>query len=101
MPVYEYRCNACQARLSIFSRTIATEIPDAHCDRCGSTDVRRLISRVAVIHAAVTEKDLNKGELLDGVNYTDPSSMANMFRKMGNMFQDEKNEYMDDILDRL
>lgn len=44
---------------------------------------------------------LNKQELLDGVNYTDPQSMASFFRKMGTEFQDEPNEHMDEIIGRL
>jgi hypothetical protein len=44
---------------------------------------------------------LNKAELLDGVDYTNPQSMASFFRRMGNEFQDEPNEHMDEIIGRL
>ena len=100
MPVYEHRCNACGAKVSIFSRTISTDVHGT-CERCGSTDLSRLISRVAVLHAPVDPKNLNKTELLDGVDYSDPASMANMFRRMGDMFQDESNEHMSELIERL
>ena len=37
----------------------------------------------------------------DGVDYTNPASMANFFRKMGSAFDDEPNEHMDEIVGRL
>lgn len=100
MPLYEYRCNACSARTAIFVRTMGGE-PESGCSRCGSRDLSKLISRVAVIHAPVDGSKLNKNELLDGVDYGDPASMAQFFRRMGETFQDEKNEHMDEILGRL
>ena len=100
MPVYEFRCNACGAKVSLFFRSVTADATGA-CDRCGSTDMRRLISRVAVIHSAVKAQDLNKNELLDGVDYSDPASMANFFRRMGETFHDEPNEHMDEIIGRL
>ena len=100
MPLYEYRCNGCGAKVSIFVKSVSSEVSGS-CNQCGSTDLNRLISRVAVIHAPVQNKDLSKQELLHGVDYGDPSSMANMFRQMGQMFHDEKDENMDEIIGRL
>ncbi len=100
MPVYEYRCNACRARVSLFVRSINSEVT-AVCDRCGSADLSRLVSRVAVIRGPVDQAVLNKSELLDGVDYSDPASMANFFRRMGDTFHDEPNEHMDEIIGRL
>jgi putative FmdB family regulatory protein len=101
MPIYEFRCNACGARLSRFVRMISSEFDAGSCERCGGADLRRLISRVAVVRAPVDPNSLNKNELLDGVNYTDPASMANFFRRMGDTFHDEPNEHMDEIIGRL
>ncbi len=46
MPVYEYRCNACNGVTSVFVRTIGAPESPA-CDRCGGADLHRVISRVA------------------------------------------------------
>ena len=100
MPVYEYRCNACEARVSVFVRSMSADLA-ANCDRCGSSDLRRLVSRVAVIRGPVDPANLNKNEMLDGVDYSDPASMANFFRRMGDTFHDEPNEHMDEIIGRL
>jgi putative FmdB family regulatory protein len=101
MPIYEYRCNACGARLSRFVRTISAEFDAGSCERCGGVDLRRLISRVAIVRAPLDPGTLNKNELLDGVDYSNPASMASFFRKMGDAFHDEPNEHMDEIIGRL
>lgn len=100
MPVYEFRCNACGARVSALVRSMS-EDAKCNCSRCGSSDLRRLVSRVAVLRTPLDPKMLNKAELLDGVNYSDPASMASFFRRMGDAFHDEPNEHMDEIVKRL
>ena len=100
MPVYEFSCNACGAKVSIFRRSMSAEATGA-CDRCGSSDLRRLVSSFAVLRAPFDPTKLNKQEMLDGVDYANPASMAQLFRRMGETFQDERNDYMDDIIGRL
>ena len=100
MPIYEFQCNACGVRLSRFVRTVGADAGGT-CDRCGSADLRRLISRVAILRPPVDPGTLSKQELLDGVNYSDPASMASFFRRMQDTFHDEPNEHMDEIVGRL
>jgi putative FmdB family regulatory protein len=100
MPIYEFRCNSCGAKVSIFRRSVTADAT-GECDRCGSADLRRLVSRVAVIRGPMDPASLNKNELLDGVDYTNPASMASFFRRMGDAFHDEPNEHMDEIIGRL
>ncbi len=45
MPIYEYRCEACRARLSVLARTV--DAPPPPCTRCGGAQVTRLLSRFA------------------------------------------------------
>ncbi len=50
MPIYEYRCQACGTRFTQFFRTMgAAERAQVACPSCGAREVRRLISRVAVV----------------------------------------------------
>ena len=42
MPLYEYECSACEARFDRLTSAAAAD--DAVCARCGSTQVRRLLS---------------------------------------------------------
>lgn len=47
MPIYEYRCNVCHQRVSIFTRSVHQHI-EPTCDLCGATDLKRLVSSFAV-----------------------------------------------------
>ncbi len=47
MPIYEYTCNACNRLSSIFVRRVASAA-DPKCQHCGSADLRRAVSRIAV-----------------------------------------------------
>ena len=100
MPIYEFRCNACGKRVSLFFRSMSTDATGV-CDRCGSPDLSRLVSRVAIVRAPLDPSTLNKAALLDGVDYTNPAAMAAFFRRMGDAFHDEPNEHMDEIIGRL
>ena len=71
------------------------------CERCGSEDLVRIFSSFRVMRPGFDVGKLNKRELLDGVNYTDPHSMANFFRKMQDTFQDGPDEHMDEMVQRL
>ncbi len=46
MPVYEFHCNGCQRRLSIFTKSIANP-PSLECSYCGSKELSRVISSFA------------------------------------------------------
>jgi putative FmdB family regulatory protein len=48
LPIYEYRCEVCGARFEKLTLTIGQEPPDLGCPTCGSGDLQRLISPVAV-----------------------------------------------------
>ena len=47
MPIYEYRCEMCGGMFSFFTKTINTTVEPV-CVHCQGTDVRRVISNVAM-----------------------------------------------------
>ncbi len=100
MPIYEFRCGGCNSKVAIFFRSMTTDATGT-CEHCGNTDLRRLFSAFRIMKPAFNVNTLNKQELLDGVNYTDPRSMANFFNKMQDTFQDEPNEHMSEMVSRL
>lgn len=81
MPIYEYRCADCRRRTSVFARSIGGEVR-AVCSHCGSREMSRLISRVAVLHS---DDDafggIDESSFAD-VDENDPRSMARWVRKM-------------------
>ena len=54
MPIYEFRCQACNAVTSVFVRSSQRKLAP-RCDQCGSKRLARLMSRVARLQ---TEQDV-------------------------------------------
>jgi putative FmdB family regulatory protein len=79
VPIYEYRCHACRKRTAVFVRTVSSLTAPA-CEHCGSADVERLFSRVAVLRGD-DGLDLAESSLGD-VDENDPRSVAKWVRKM-------------------
>ncbi len=97
MPVYEFACNACNARVSIFVRSINSPL-NGVCDGCGSTDLRRLISRVAIIRSDDSGlEDMDMG----GLDENDPRAMAQWMRKMQREMGEDGGPEMEQMLQRL
>ncbi len=51
MPIYEYRCEDCKKRVSLFYQSIAlaeAHAGEAHCPQCGGAHLTRLVSRFNV-----------------------------------------------------
>src|SRR3972149_11498702 len=81
MPIYEFRCERCRRRSSVFPRAIGGEV-EAVCSHCGSREMSRLISRVAVVRS---EDDVFAGldeSSLGEVDENDPRSMARWVRRV-------------------
>ncbi len=57
MPIYDFQCEKCNQRISVFVRTVSSPV-DATCDYCGANELTRLITRFGVsksisdVHAA-------------------------------------------------
>jgi putative FmdB family regulatory protein len=100
MPIYEFACNACQARVSVFVRSMSSPLT-AKCDRCGSDDLRRLISRVTVIKSADDFGSLDDDAMMSGFDESDPKAMAAWARKMRQEMGDDVGPEMDEMIERL
>lgn len=101
MPIYEFRCEACGRRVSVFQRSIASP-SDAACSHCGGTSLRRLVSRFAVVRGEeALMDDLDDDSLMAGVDEDDPKSVAAWARKMGSRFGEDMGPDFDEMLDRM
>jgi putative FmdB family regulatory protein len=96
MPIYEYRCGACRRRVSVFFRSFGA-VGEATCPRCGSADLTRLMSRVAMVRGGGGaesdggDDDLDPTGILAGLDEDDPRAVARWARRMS----DEMGEPME------
>ena len=89
MPIYEYQCNKCRKRVSVLTLRVSEEV-NPECDRCGSKDLSRLMSRFAMVKSEEARLDaLADPSNLSGIDENDPKSMARWMRKMGKEMGDE------------
>ena len=103
MPIYEYRCGACRRRSSLFYQTFsAAEGAVPHCEHCGSADVSRLVSRVAILKSEESRMEaLADDASMGDVDENDPRSIARWARKMGEQLGDEAGDEFRDMVDQL
>lgn len=105
MPTYEYRCNNCQRKVTLFYKTYAEYDSAEHrCPRCGGADLTRLISRVAVQRpSSVARMMSGEGDdsAFDGLDDMDSRSMGRMLREMSAETGEEMGPEFDEVVNRL
>jgi putative FmdB family regulatory protein len=103
MPIYEYRCSDCRKRVTVYWRSFSeVETAQARCPACGSEDLARLISRVAVLRSEESRlEDLADPSSLAGLDENDPKSMARWMRKMSGEMSEDLGPEFDEVVDRL
>ena len=101
MPIYEYRCNSCNKRVSVFQRQISSSNA-AVCPNCGGSDLSRLVSRFAVVRNEDQMLDnLEDDALFSGVDENDPRSVAAWARKMQTKMGEDVEPEFDEMIDRM
>jgi putative FmdB family regulatory protein len=103
MPIYEYRCNDCRKRVTVYWRSFSeVETARARCPACGGEDLTRLISRVAVLRSEDSRlEDLADPSNLAGLDENDPKGMARWMRKMSREMGEDLGPEFDEVVDRL
>ncbi len=87
MPVYEYRCENCKRKVSVFSRGFDPD-PSTKCPRCGSPDLSRLFSTFRMgkgetyYRKDFYEEILGDRQLVRGLESNDPKALAQWNKKM-------------------
>jgi putative FmdB family regulatory protein len=81
MPLFEYRCEECRRRFTLLVGMTAQQVAQ-QCPKCGSVQIRKLVSRFAVARA--------EDDILDDIadpsslgDPEDPRAMADWMRKVG------------------
>lgn len=101
MPIYEYRCTDCGRRTSVFTRSMGGELSPV-CSTCGSKNMSRLISRVAVVRSEESRlESLADPSSLAGLDEDDPRSLGRFMRKMSQEMGEDLGPEFDEVVDRL
>lgn len=99
MPIYEYHCQACRRRVSIFVRSISNPGTPT-CPRCGGHDLERLMSRFARIRSEDDRLDaLADPSSLGDLDENDPTSVARWAKKMGKELGEDLGEDFDQVME--
>jgi len=88
MPVYEYRCNVCGRKAALFYKSYkdydAASASHGHtCPNCGSHDLTRLISRVAIQRPSHNYNKMSSGEMLSVLEGGDSREVGRMMHEVG------------------
>ncbi len=99
MPIYEYRCNEC-GKVSSFLVLRIRDPFQPKCKRCQSTEMTRLISRVARVRSEESRlESLADPSKLGNLDEKDPASMARWMKKMGKELGEDMDEDFDSMVD--
>lgn len=103
MPIYEYRCNGCGRRPSLYFQTFsAAAAATPTCPHCASTDLSRLISRVATLRSEESRlESLADPSNFEGLDENDPRSVARWARKMGQELGEDMGPEFDEMVERM
>ena len=103
MPIYEYGCYDCHKRVNVFFRSFSEiKKKKALCPRCGGSKLKRLVSKVAVLHTEESRlENLADPSNLASLDENDPKSLARWMRKMGNEVGEDLGSDFDEVVDRL
>ena len=83
MPIYEYVCQDCRKASSLFFRSFS-QVADASCPHCSSVNLRRVVSKVAILKGdAKRAGEIDVSRELGGLNPMDPRSVAQWARQKG------------------
>ena len=100
MPIYEYRCSACQCKVSIYVREFSAS---PKCPSCGSGALSRLFSTFAIrgTYKDIYEDILGDNRLVSGLVQNDPRALADWNRRMSRGMDEQPAPEYEEMLDRM
>lgn len=102
MPNYDYRCQSCQNRVSIYQSYADYGVKPVACPLCGSGQLKRIIGRVRIAKSEDRRlEDMSDPSFLGDVDENDPKSLARAMKKMGQEMGEDLPPEFDEITGRL
>jgi len=84
MPNYDYKCQSCGNRFSLFYKTYADyDSATKICPNCGSEELSRLITRVAIQQPTRDYGKMNSNEMLSVLQSGNSRQVGEMFNQIG------------------
>ncbi len=100
MPIYEYRCADCGKKTTVVTLGVRAAVEPV-CEHCGGRNLRKLVSRVAVLRSEESRlENLADPSSLGGLDENDPKSVARWMKKMGKEMGEEAGEDFDEEVER-
>jgi putative FmdB family regulatory protein len=101
MPIYEYRCQDCGRKLAVFWRRRADAKPPT-CQRCGSDNMVRLVSRVRLVRSEESRmENLADEASMADLDENDPRSIGRWMRKMSEEMGEDLGPEFEEVVGRL
>ena len=102
MPNYEYRCTDCGYLVRLFFTYTEYDEARPSCGNCGSSNLQRLISRVALAKSEESRLDaLDPDSMMAGLDENDPHSLGRYMRKMSQEMGEDLGDEFGEVVDRL
>ncbi|MGQ9673426.1 MAG: FmdB family zinc ribbon protein [Candidatus Aminicenantales bacterium] len=99
MPIYEYRCRDCGKKSTFLTLSVASPL-DPKCKKCGSANLDKLVSRIAVSRSEESRlESLADPSKLANLDENDPKSLARWMKKMGKEMGEDLGEDFDESID--
>lgn len=101
MPIYEYRCQSCRRRVSIYLRDPSSS---PECPLCGSEELVRLFSSFAMRRGGykeIYEDILSDSRLTDSLMRNDPRALAEWNKRMSRGMDEDVSPEYKEMLDRM
>ncbi len=83
MPLYEYQCQCCQHKVTLYQMRFSQNLPS--CPECGNNTLHRLFSTFSVrskTYKDIYEDILSDSQLTRGMLRNDPRALAEWNRRM-------------------
>lgn len=99
MPLFEFRCRDCEKQFTFLTGVIA-ENNEPACPRCGSAQLKKLISRVGRGRSDDDRMEA-MADRLETADMDDPRDLRRFAREMGREMSAETGEDMSDELEQM